>query len=174
MQTGATPLPCTVKSTVAATPNLEPARPHRHKLGQKEQAVPAGGAVPSPLQVISEWHRSEEAWQSSISPPDLTSKLTHAPLQLQLLGKSFTGDGRSKGGKSRQKTPSSQPLTLCFSQRNYLVERHAARPWGACKSTLNHSFSLCEMPHGVPLPLLVPHRERGELKCAAALLPCHL
>ena len=147
--------------------------------------MPAGGAVPSPLQVISEWHRSEEAWQSSISLPDLTSKLTHAPLQLRLLSKSFTGDGRSKGGKSWQKTPcaahgstghapSSRPLTLCFSQRNYLVERHAARPWSACKSTLNHSFSLCEMPHSAPLPLLVLHRESGELKCAAALLPCHL
>lgn len=38
-------------------------------------------------------------------------------------------------------------------------------------SMLSHFFSPCWMPHGTPLPLLVPHGERGELKCAAALLP---
>lgn len=185
MQRGATTLPCTAKPTVTATPNPEPAQPHRHKLGQNKQATLVGRAVPSPRQVVSEQHQSEEAWQSSISPPDLTSKPTHTPLWLRLLGTGFTGDSRSKGRKSRRMTPfaargsaghapPSRPLTLHFSQYNYLAERHSAHPWGACKRMLSHSLSPCEMPHGVLLPLLVRHRESGELKCAAALLPCHL
>lgn len=60
--------------------------------------------VPGPRQVIL-----EEAQQSSISLPDLTSKLTHGPLQLRLLGMGFRGDGRSKRGKSQRSSTGHTP-----------------------------------------------------------------